>query len=106
VRQVRIALGLVPAGGNYRQIQAALVRYGVSTSHFRGRAWNKGGKGHRRPTMPLDAILVVKSSYQSSRPKKRLIMLGLKDNRWERCGWAASARDGRVPVELDHVNGD
>jgi 5-methylcytosine-specific restriction endonuclease McrA len=54
----------------------------------------------------LDSILVAGSGYQSSKLKKRLIKLGLKDNRCELCGWAASAQDGRVPVELDHVNAD
>lgn len=25
---------------------------------------------------------------------------------YERCGWAERAEDGRIPVELDHKNGD
>lgn len=24
----------------------------------------------------------------------------------EDCGWAKSSEDGRIPVELDHINGD
>jgi 5-methylcytosine-specific restriction endonuclease McrA len=38
--------------------------------------------------------------------KQRLFRVGLKAPACELCGWAGRAPDGRVPVELDHVNGD
>jgi 5-methylcytosine-specific restriction endonuclease McrA len=106
IRQVLIALGLAGVGGNYRSVQNAFVRHGISTSHFLGHAWNKGGRGHRRPKHPLESILVAGSSFPSNKLKARLYKAGLKEARCELCGWAQRAPDGRLPLELDHINGD
>ena len=38
--------------------------------------------------------------------KQRLFRAGLKTEKCEMCGWAAQAPDGRIPVEIDHMNGD
>lgn len=37
--------------------------------------------------------------------KKRLFVAGLKNQKCELCGWVKSI-DGRIPLELDHINGD
>jgi hypothetical protein len=106
-RQVIYRLGLVPAGGNYVQIQYAIKRLNLDTGHFKGMGWNKG----QRYSLPhvrkaLDDILVTGSSFQSYKLKKRLFEAGIKSPRCELCGWSQSAPGGRVPVELDHINGD
>ena len=36
----------------------------------------------------------------------RLFKAGLKKAGCEECGWAKLSADGRIPVELDHINGD
>ncbi|MBA3462410.1 MAG: HNH endonuclease [Deltaproteobacteria bacterium] len=38
--------------------------------------------------------------------KLRLFREGLKQPCCELCGWCERAPDGRIPVELDHKNGD
>lgn len=80
--------------------------YDIRTDHFKGRAWNKGMRGVGRPRKTLDEILVPGSTFQSYKLKKRLFGAGLKNAACEECGWAEKARDGRVPLELDHINGD
>ncbi|MBU0578498.1 HNH endonuclease [Patescibacteria group bacterium] len=106
IRQLLFSLGLKEAGGNYKQIKKYLDEYQINTSHFRGKGWRKGFKGSIRPVKPLEEILVKNSSYQSYKLKKRLFVVGLKQSECELCGWKERSLDGRIPVELDHINGD
>ncbi len=68
--------------------------------------WNKGLRGRYMPLIPLEEILVKGSSYQSYQLKNRLFRSGIKTQNCEECGWAKRSIDGRIPVELDHINGD
>lgn len=106
IRQILAKLRLREAGGNYTQIKKYLNYYVIDTSHFRGKAWNKGLTGIGKPLLVLDKILVRGSTYQSYKLKKRLFAVGLKLPECEICGWAEMAKDGRIPLELDHINGD
>jgi len=105
-RQVLKRLNLREAGGNYEQIKKYLKEYGCDTRHFKGRAWNKGLRGLGFPRIQLKDILVDGSSFQSFKLKKRLFAAGLKPQRCEICGWAQRTKDGHLPLELDHINGD
>lgn len=106
IRQILRLLGLREAGGNYAQIKKYLIKYKLDISHFTGQTWNKGLKGIGKPRIPLEKILVKNSDYQSYKLKKRLIFLGLKPAECQECGWARKSDDGRIPLELDHINGD
>lgn len=55
---------------------------------------------------PLESLLVVGGRVQSFVLKKRLYVAGLKKSKCELCGWAEVSPDGRIPVELDHINGN
>jgi hypothetical protein len=100
------ALGLVPAGGNYDQIQRRIRELTIDTSHFTGQGWNKGGVFVATPALPLEQVLVADRWTGSHSLKQRLFKAGLKKPQCELCGWAEQAPDGRIPVELDHINGD
>lgn len=88
IRAVLKRLSLVPAGGNYAQVTARITELKISTSHFRGRAWNKGLKYHTPLRPELDEMLVENSSAQSHKLKNRLFEAGLKRPACELCGWA------------------
>lgn len=105
-RQVLSFLGLVEAGGNYTQIKKYLQEYNIDISHFTGRGWSRNIKKPFKPIIPTDKILVVGSFYQSHKLRKRLIYEKLKEEKCEECGWAGKSEDGRIPLELDHINGD
>ena len=105
IRQVLGFLNLRAAGGNYAQIKKYLNIYKVNTTHFKGRGWNKGLKMPFKPKIPLKDILISNSNYQSYKLKNRLIKIGLKKEICEICGWAQKSVDGRIPLELDHING-
>ncbi len=105
-RQVIKKLGLVPAGGNYYQLQKYIKEYGFDTTHFRGKAWNKGLRGIGKPRILTKEVLVRSSTFQSYKLKLRLFKEGLKPQRCEQCGWSERAPDSHLPLEVDHINGD
>lgn len=106
VRQILFALGLEQAGGNYAQIKKYLKELNLDISHFKGMGWNKGFKGIGIPRISLEKILVEDSDYQSFKLKKRLFATKLKKSECEFCGWSKKSVDGRIPLELDHINGN
>ena len=106
IRQVLKCLNLRMAGGNYAQINKYIKKYKISTVHFTGRAWNKGMTGIGKPRIELAGILKKNVYFQSYKLKKRLFEAGMKSQRCEECGWHKKSADGRIPLELDHVNGD
>lgn len=106
IRQVIKKIGLIQAGGNYTQVKKFINYYDFNIKHFKGKAWNKGMKGIGKPIIPLKDILIRDSDYQSYKLKKRLFEKGLKKEVCEDCGWNKKSLDGRIPLELDHINGD
>ncbi len=105
-RQVIETLGLIPAGGNYAHIKRLIAEHGLDISHFLGRAANCGPNRKGGMKYSLEDVLVQNSTYQSHKLKNKLFDAGLKEKRCEECGWAKASEDGRIPVELDHINGD
>jgi hypothetical protein len=106
IRQVLSLLNLKTAGGNYAQIKKYLKLFKINTSHFKGKGWNKGLVGIGKPRISLDKILIKDSGFQSFKLKRRLFKAKLKLPKCEECGWAKISSDGRLPLELDHINGD
>ena len=104
-RQVLITLGLIPAGGNYEQVKNRVRFLGVETKHFSGKSWNRGKHYQLGNRIPIEDLLVIDSLAQSYKLKQRLFNAGLKHVACELCGWCQQAPDGRIPLELDHING-
>lgn len=105
-RSVLIKLHLVPAGGNYDQVRRRINELAISTEHFTGQGWNAGQKYNLKSTIPVEDLLVQNSFVQSYKLKHKLYDKGLKQPKCELCGWAQQSKDGRIPVELDHINGN
>jgi len=105
IRQVLKRLGLKEAGGNYAQIHKYLREYQLNSSHFKGKGWSKGLIGIGKPKLTLEEILTANNTFQSYKLKKRLFETSLKQQKCEICGWAEKTADGRIPLELDHING-
>ena len=99
-------IGLIPAGGNYDQVKRRITELNLNTNHFTGSRWNVGER--RRQTnygTPIKQLLIENSDFQSYKLKNRLFTAGLKKPMCELCGWCERSKDGRVPLELDHING-
>ncbi len=105
-RSVILRLGLIPAGGNYEQVKMHIKRLKLDTSHFTGMGWNKGLTYRLKYKLPVTAHLRADNHIQSYKLKLKLFEAGLKSPKCELCGWCQQSEDGRIPVELDHINGD
>jgi hypothetical protein len=106
VRQVLMKIGLKLAGGNYAQIKKYIKIYKIDNKHFTGIGWSKGLRGIGTPRIDLKDILVKESNFQSYKLRNRLFKEGFKQKRCEECGWCKQSPDGRLPLELDHINGN
>ena len=104
VAQVLQAIGLRPAGGNYKTVQARIRKLDLDTSHFLGQGWVRGKSITLRAPQPLVELLVEGSSVRSSHLKKRLLREGLKLPVCEEC-MGTVWRGRAMPLELEHING-
>jgi hypothetical protein len=105
IREVLIALGLVPTGGDYKEFYRHCKRLGVTTSHFHGQAHLRGKRNPWKRGAPLEAILIENSTYSNLNTlKRRLVAENVLLARCASCGnaeWLGRS----VPLELDHING-
>ena len=105
-RGVLLELRLIPAGGNYNQIKKRIKSLSLDINHFTGKGWNKGLIFKPKTAKPINELLVNDIDVQSHKIKVRLFKENIKIPKCEICGWAERSPDGRIPVELDHINGD
>lgn len=105
IRQVLIILGLKPSRGNYKVVTNKMKKLSIDYSHFLGQGWNTGLKFVPNQPQPLSRILVKNSTYQSHKLKKRLFKENVFEEKCKLCGWRERSVDGRIPLELDHING-
>jgi hypothetical protein len=102
IRQTLSTLGLSPSGGNYICVRRYVEELGLETSHWLGKAHNKGKT--LPPRRDLKEYLVDNSNYSSNSLRKRLIREGFKEGKCESCG--ITEWNGKpAPLELDHING-
>ena len=96
-------LGVRPAGGNHATLKKYLDIWGISTDHFDPDAVRTAALG--REPIPLQEILVEKSSYSRAHLKGRLYRAGLKQPVCELCAQGELWRGRRMALILDHING-
>ena len=92
------------AGGNFKTLQKYLKLYNFDTSHFiknyeAMRDYSKFNK------IPLNEILIEKSSYSRRSLKDRLYSEGLKQRNCELCGQGEEWNGKHMSLILDHKNG-
>jgi hypothetical protein len=103
MRQVLIALGVAPYGGNYDVLRKAIKHFKLDTSHFSGQAWNKGKKLPQR--VATESYLKNELPIQSHKLRNRLLNEGYLKHQCNHCKntvWQGQP----IPLELDHINGN
>ena len=103
LRQTLIYLNVSPFGGNYVVLKKAISHFELDTSHFTGRAWNKGEKLPARKL--VEAYLKQGSTVSSYRLKNRLLREGILEAVCAICT-NATWLNRPIPLELDHIDGD
>lgn len=90
------------SGSSHVLIRRIAAEHRLDTRHWLGnRIWLNRG----RPLQPVDHLLVKGRQVGSHQLKLRLIRLGIKEHRCEKCNrrvWL----DQLIPLDLHHVNGD
>jgi hypothetical protein len=92
--------GLRPVGGNGRLLRRWLAEWNISIDHF---TYEMPRRASRR--IPLEEILVERSTYSRGHLKRRLYDEGIKARRCELCGQGEEWRGRRMSLILDHTNG-
>jgi hypothetical protein len=75
----------------------------IDTTHFTGMAWARGRA--LSASIPVEELLVVNSTYGSSKLRQRLVAEGLLVPECAECG-LREWRGQQLPLHLDHINGD
>lgn len=97
--------GLKNIGGNYITLKNRLHEDGIDYSHIAlGKDSNKGKK-FKPNAIPLDKILVEKSTYKRQNLKQRLIKNELLEYKCAVCHMLPIWNDKILALELDHING-
>lgn len=103
-REVFEFFGLPGKGNNHETVKKRVVKEGLDCSHF-GKNYDRVVAVQKQNAIPLDKILVVKSSYCRYHLKKRLIKEGLLKEECAICGCDGTWRGERLTLILDHING-
>lgn len=106
IRQTLLRIGLCGrGGGSYYRMIYHIERLGISTAHFSGSGWLKGGHAEWRE-VPVDEYLKRDWRKISSVVlKRKLIQSGLRENKCAICGSPAFWNGSKLTLQLDHING-
>src|SRR5690606_2625897 len=85
---------------NYKAFKKEVVRKGLVTSHFKGRAYDREAFNK----IELEDILVENSTY-TSRLKQRLVKEGLLEDVCALCGQGPYWNGKPLVLQIDHING-
>ena len=91
IAEVLTKLDLRPSGGNYANLKKNIRLFDLDTTHFKGKAWNKG---LHRPLGTLKCKTAI-----------RKVILKEVGNKCEECGiidWQGKP----LTLELEHIDGD
>lgn len=103
IRQVLIAIGLVPVGGNYTFINSYIKENNIDISHMNGQGWNKGHE--YQPKRPIIEYLSNKYSISSHKLRLRLLSEKIMTYKCSNCN-LSTWLDNPIPLELDHIDGN
>lgn len=99
---LRLCGHTVNRAGYYLAKKVCLVAK-IDTSHWLGKYYVSRGKSK---AIPLEEVLTENSRHNVATRKKKLIKLGLLENKCYECGSPPVWREKRLVLILDHINGD
>jgi len=93
-------LGKAGSGSGLRYMKRYINENHIDTSHFAPYKNNSNKK------IPLSAILVEYSTYNTTNLKNRLYQENIKFRKCELCGQGEKWRGSKISLILDHINGN
>jgi len=99
--QLARAIGLKNGHGNRQSVQKAIKRLGIDVSHFTGAGPPRSAPAHK---IPWREVFVERSTYSTSRLRKRLVEDMGRADECARCG-ISSWHGSDLVLETHHENG-
>lgn len=98
-----IALGLRPAGGNYKSLINSCEKFGITVPRASGKLKTQKAREYSRKSN--EEVFTVNSKYSNRNLiKKRLYKLGIPEECSE-CGLTTIWNGKPITLQLDHING-
>lgn len=102
INQVLSKLGVK----HIRNFNKKIQELNITTNHFLGKSWLKGKTHTWGKSIPLEEILIEKSTYTSQdKLKKRLIKKNILTNKCYICGQLPIWNNHTLALQIDHING-
>lgn len=92
-------------GSSALAVKNRIKKLSLDTSHFTGQAWNKGKQFPARFGNIYDLLCENSQSSNTNGLKKRLLKLGLLENRCGLCGLYPTWNGSPLVLQMDHRNG-
>lgn len=95
-------LGVKPATGAQTHIKKVANKFRIDSSHFKGKAWNKGKISNKKKTLEEYLIndgRIIKSNIL----KNKLIEFGARERKCYKCQ-KTEWNGKKIPLELHHLN--
>ncbi|MET0426528.1 MAG: helix-turn-helix domain-containing protein [Actinoplanes sp.] len=99
-------LGLSLNGGSHAHLRRRIIEFGIDTSHFLGRAHNRGTVNPRR--LHPDAILVLRppgARRQAPTTLRRALEQSRRPYRCAECDVGATWNGRPLTLQVDHIDG-
>lgn len=104
-----IKLGLKLSGGNNSHLKSRFAFYGIDTSHFTGRAHNRGKKGNAPNIIHAEQLFVFnrnKGRREAGIRLKRALLESGVEEKCEQCGLGPAWNDKPITLQIDHKDGN
>lgn len=108
-KDILIEIGLQPYGKNYKTLDYYIQLFNIDNSHFltRKEIFEKSKVTLSRIILHEDVFCnPTKSKLSNQVKKKRLLNLGLKEDKCEDCGISNIWNNKPITLQLDHIDGD
>lgn len=105
VTDVMKILGIRMAGGSHSHLSRTIKKYEIDTSHFLGRAYNKGKKfGYKKTS---EDIFNSSPDYRlKSRELNRALLESGVEYKCVECGIGSTYNNKSITLQVDHIDGD
>lgn len=109
ISEILRKLDLKQSGGNHTHISKKIKSFGLDTSHFIGRSWNRGKQAKNKYSEEdfIKHVLVLDGpAWNSHNIKLKLFEFGLKEKKCENCPQGEIWNGKELRFHLDHDNGN
>ena len=108
IAEVLRKLNLRVAGGSYTNIQVWMLKWGLDTSHFLGKAANHGPRhrGGKKPMTPDETLVLGTPGFHTAARSLRraLVLIGVPEQ-CDVCGGGPVWQGRPMKLQIDHRNG-